>query len=165
MYVPECYNLLPFKFKFTPAEIVQAAELPFVEKLFIKDKPNIYLAQAITTNQSIPKWMIDFIYNYEDKFNLINPAIPSFRYPRGTPTNIMIKMDIFMCSTSKYIMLDLTKGPSVGATIETAMSYIMNKTIIGIKDSDIAMISFFTEYLCTHVLTTDASLFGYITNG
>lgn len=156
MELPECYSKLPQEFKYTENEKLMAMGLLFIQYIIQENKPVIYLAQSITTDSSNPYWTLDLCKKYGSSHTIVNPTMIMYRYPESVPTSLRVKTDIFMCSLADYILFDLTKGPSIGATVEVTMSKIMGKEIIGVYDSNRQFylkqrISFFADFLCTRI--------------
>jgi hypothetical protein len=150
-YLPSCYEKLPEIFCLTSDQFSTIKDLDFIRSLY-RAKPNIYVAQAITTNPVKPIWL--GIFEQQNVgYNIINPL--NCRYPSTFSPELKVKSDVLICAMSKQIILDLTKGPSVGATVEITMSKIMGKPILGVKEK-YQTVSFFTDYLCSKIVNTNA---------
>ena len=143
-----------YKLVVPPAFQLSEAQFEFVKNLELNkslplDKSYAYVSQCLTDDPSRPIWLDDYLKRC-NAYYLIDPSEIQYQYV-NLSTELIVKNDIFLCYLSDFILLDLTKGNSVGASVECTLSKIMNKPIYGIKYKH-QTTSRFTQFLCYRIL-------------
>ncbi len=117
--------------------------------------PNcIYLSQPITgLIDNVPPQYFDKLQVFlaSKSFQLINPIAYPYIFAPDTPHEVIVETDLLMVRHCKAVILDLTRGYSVGATVEAVHAHDKNIPIIGVSKHP-KRESCFANYLCKTIV-------------
>lgn len=117
--------------------------------------PNcVYLAQPITglIDCTPPKYFYELdVFLAGKNHQLINPIAHPYTFAPNTPHEVIVETDLLMVNHCKAVVLDLTRGYSVGATVEAAHAHDKDIPIIGVSKQP-KRESCFAHYLCKTIV-------------
>lgn len=150
-FIERYLNQMPSVFAFTEKQIETLANNSICQLLDVF-KPTVYISQMLTPDNTQSCWVktLDIM---KESWSILDTSNPLFINPTLTK-QFRVKLDLFLCFCSDLILVDFTKGSSVGVSAEITVSRILNKPIIGIANSD-QNLSIFVEVLCSSVITPE----------
>ena len=142
-----CSMPKPFRFN---QDHINSLSTNKVCQLLNFSKPIVYISQMLTPDNTQSCWVktLDIMKN---DWCILDTSDPIFR-TSNISKQFRVKLDFFLCFCSDMILVDFTKGSSIGVSAEITVSAILYKPILGIAHEE-QKLSIFVDTLCNDLIT------------